>query len=391
MYGDAYAAAHPLPPSQLKVIQDIAICRTAALGGHLHQCDTCGYEHPVYNSCGNRHCPRCQSLAAHQWLQARMAELLPVPYFHMVFTLPHLINPVARCNKTIIYNILFASVSKTLLQFGANPDNGMGGTLGFIAVLHTWDQKLLEHIHLHCVIPAGALSPDRSQWIHPKHPDFLFPVQALSRVFRGKFIHELKKTFFTHTMVFHGQSKEYESESAFLSLINNMYKTNWVVYAKQPFAGPQHVLAYLSRYTHKIAISNNRIKQVVDDTITFSCRDRKQHDALKTMTLPVGQFISRFLLHVLPHSFTRIRHFGFLANRRRKITLAHVRKLLGAPEPPAHKPQPTTEKLLRTLSGIDITHCPRCKSGSMVVVKKLPKCCLPAISASPFPLVFDSS
>jgi len=319
-----------------------------------------------------------------------MAELLPVPYFHMVFTLPHVLNPIARCNKKLIYNILFSSVSKTLLQFGINPVNGLGGIMGFIAVLHTWDQKLLEHIHLHCVIPAGALSPDRSQWIHPKHPDFLFPVQALSSVFRGKFIHELKKAFSTQSLVFHGQSKAYESESAFLSLINNLYKTNWVVYAKQPFAGPQQVLAYLSRYTHKIAISNHRIKQLVNDAVTFSYRDRKDANALKMMTLPVDQFISRFLLHVLPDSFTRIRHFGFLANRRRKTTVAHVKKLLGAhAELMDNEPHPTTENLVRTLNGADITLCPRCKSGIMMVIKKLPKLCRPSIP--PLPMVFDSS
>ena len=393
LYGDSCRNTHPLLPSHLKVMQAISNCRTAALGGHLYVCDSCGYEHPVYNSCGNRHCPKCQNLAKAQWLHNRMAELLPVPYFHNVFTLPHILNPIARCNKKIIYDILFSCVSKTLLQFGINPDNGITGNIGFISILHTWDQKLLEHIHLHCVIPAGAISLDQTHWIHPHYPDFLFPVQALSPVFKGKFMDEFKKAFHQSKLRFIGQSKEFQSKSAFQSLVNKLYKTNWVVYSKKPFAGPQHVLNYLSSYTHKIAISNHRIKKVENNSVTFTYRDRRTNNKIKTMSLHVNQFISRFLLHVLPHSYTRIRHFGFLSNRNRNKNISRARKLLGsAVQSPTNHPQQNTQQLMLKLTGKDITQCPHCKSGTMIVIKILPKLHPPTINTFPLPQkVFDSS
>lgn len=373
LYGDVFRAEHPLPYTHLKAMQDIRHCRTAVLGGHLHVCDACGYEHPVYNSCGNRHCPQCQHMAKTKWLEARVAELLPAPYFHTVFTLPHILNPIARCNKKRIYDILFSSVSKTLLSFGINPKNGIGGNIGFITILHTWDQKLLEHIHLHCVIPAGAISPDRTQWIHPRHPDFLFPVHALSAVFRGKFMDEFKKSFNQNNLSFHGTSKNLQSHAAFQSMIQTLYKTKWVVYAKKPFAGPKYVLNYLSRYTHKIALSNNRIKAIHHDSVTFSYRDRKHNNALKEMTLPAHQFISRFLRHILPKSFTRIRHYGFLSNRDRSKHISLARQLLNMPLPDDQSTDTSTQQRILTLTGIDVSKCPRCTSGTMRFARSLPK------------------
>jgi len=283
-YGDAYRSAHTLPSSHLKIMQAISRCRTADMGGHLHQCDACGYQHPVYNSCGNRHCPQCQSMAQAAWVKARIAELLPVPYFHTVFTLPHHLNPIVRYNKKLMYNILFSSVSKTLLAFGANPANGLGGTIGCIAVLHTWDQQLREHIHLHCVIPAGAISSDAHRWIHPPHAQFLFPVHALSAVFKGKFMDEFKKAFHHNTLAFVGHCKEFQSHAAFQSLAETLYKTNWVIYAKKPFAGPQQVLMYLSRYTHKIAISNHRVTNIQNGSVTFSFKDRNSSTVSSSMS-----------------------------------------------------------------------------------------------------------
>lgn len=373
LYGDAFRAEHPLPYTHLKTMQDICHCRTAVLGGHLHVCDSCGYEHPVYNSCGNRHCPQCQHMAKTKWLEARMAELLPVPYFHTVFTLPHTLNPMARCNKKLIYDIFFSSVSQTLLAFGLNQNNGIGGKIGFISILHTWDQKLLEHIHLHCVVPAGAISPDGTSWIRPRCPDFLFPVHALSAVFRGKFMTALKQAFSQNKLSFYGTSKELQSHAAFHSLIHSLYKTNWIVYAKQPFAGPEHVLNYLSRYTHKIALSNHRITSIHQDSVTFSYRDRKRNNALKNMTLPVNQFISRFLLHILPKSFIRIRHYGFLSNRDRSTHISLARHLLNMPPPENQSTAASTQERILTLAGIDISKCPRCTSGTMRFARTLPK------------------
>lgn len=391
-YGDNYCRTHPLLRSHRSVIRAISTCRTAAQGGHLYQCDTCGYEHPVYNSCGNRHCPQCQYMAQNKWLSARIEELLPVPYFHTVFTLPHQLNPLARCNKKIIYSILFSSVAKTLLQFGSNPANKLNGKIGFYTILHTWDQKLLEHIHLHCVIPAGALSPDGSRWIHPKHSTYLFPVKALSQVFRGIFIHQLKISFAQCQLIFSGQSRTNTSHHQFHSLINDLYQTDWIVYSKKPFPGTSAVLAYLSRYTHKIALSNHRIISLANNTVTFSYQDRKHGNIRKTLTLPVNQFISRFLLHVLPHSFMRIRHYGFLATRNRHQHIAHAKELLKPLIPVTNTPPPPSSQSLPSLNSTPQPNCPRCNQGFMITVKKLPKYADPLISTFPLPQkVFDSS
>ena len=335
----------------------VETCRTAAWGGHLKQCDRCGFEHPSYNSCRNRHCPKCQSLAKAQWLQRQSAELLPVGYFHLVFTLPHLLNGLILANKKILLSLLFKAVSETLLEFGRRR---FGGTVGIIAVLHTWDQTLKDHFHLHCLVPAGALSLDQSRWIKAR-PNFLFAVKALSLVFRGKFLDLLKQA---------GAKGGSETTSERLKALR---KKNWIVYAKRPFGSPQTVLDYLGRYTHRVALSNERILSVQNGQVTFTYRDRKDKDQLKSMTLEAQEFIRRFLLHVLPDGFMRIRHFGFLANRAKKHALPQCRKLLGLSSALPELPKKSAHDLLLELTGIDLSRCPRCQKGTLIVIGQLPK------------------
>lgn len=353
-HGQSYRRTHPLPASHRKVMRAVEVCRTKELGGHLKQCDTCGFEHPAYNSCRNRHCPKCQSLAKAKWLNQQTAELLPVGYFHLVFTLPHVLNRLILANKRVLLNILFQAVSETLLEFGYTH---LRGTVGFIAVLHTWDQTLKDHFHLHCLIPAGALSPDQSRWIKARK-NFLFRVEPLSRVFRGKFLYLMKKAI---------------RQGKLLSPTPQLTNADWVVYAKKPFASPQQVLDYLGRYTHRVAISNHRILRAKDGAVTFTYRDRKDKDRKKTLTLPAEEFIRRFLLHVLPEGFMRIRHFGFLANRTKKHALPQCRKLLGLNPALPQILNRSTQDLLLDLTGIDLTRCPSCKKGTMIIVAELPK------------------
>jgi hypothetical protein len=371
-YGQAYRSKHPLPPGHLKVMHDIEVCRTAYLGGHIEQCDSCGFERNAYNSCRNRHCPKCQALAKARWLEARMAELLPVTYFHNIFTLPHKINPIALCNKKVIFDILFKSVSETLLQFGRNPKNGLGGKLGLIAILHTWDQTLLDHFHLHCLIPGGVLSFDGSTWIAGRE-NFLFRVELLSVVFQGKFIDNLEKAFEKGKLIFPGKTEPLGTPKGFKGLKNQLWAKNWVVYSKPPFAGPEQVLDYLGRYTHRVAISNHRIVAVENGKVTFHYRDRKDNATLKVMTLEADEFMRRFLLHIVPNGFMRIRHFGFLANRRKKKDLSRCRELLGLS---AHLPKAdtkTTQEFMLELTGIDLNKCPYCKKGTMKFIAEIPQ------------------
>jgi hypothetical protein len=316
-YGEQYKRSHSLPMSHLKVMHDIKVCRTAYLGGHVERCDWCGFERIAYNSCRNRHCPKCQALTKAEWLEKRKAELLPVDYFHLVFTLPHELNALTLCNKTVIFDALFKVVSQILEEFAADLKHGLGGRTGFTAILHTWDQKLLSHIHLHCVIPAGVLSSDGKRWIRSRK-NFLFPVKALSKVFRGKFIDYLKKAFVKGKLIFPGQIAYLASEENFLQLINQLWEKDWVVYSKVPFDGPEKVFDYLGRYTHCVAIANHRIVKVKAGQVTFRYRDRSDGDKCKLMTITAKEFIHRFLLHVIPDSYKQIRHFGFLANRCKK-------------------------------------------------------------------------
>jgi predicted Zn-ribbon and HTH transcriptional regulator len=356
-YGHSYAKTHRLSAAQQKVMRAVETCRTAELGGHLKQCDLCGFEHPSYNSCRNRHCPKCQSLAKAQWLQKQSAELLPVGYFHLVFTLPHELNGPILANKKTLLALLFKVVSETLLEFGRSY---LGGTVGIIAVLHTWDQTLKDHFHLHCLVPAGALSFDHSRWISARK-NFLFPVKALSQLFRGKFLDGVKRCIDRGTVQTTGQA------------LTELRRKNWVVYAKKPFGSPQTVLDYLGRYTHRVALSNDRILSAQDGQVTFTYRDRKDKDRLKSMALGAQEFIRRFLLHVLPDGFMRIRHFGVLANRAKKHALPQCRKLLGLSSVLPELAKKSARDLLLELSGIDLSRCPRCQKGFMIVIGELPK------------------
>lgn len=371
-YGRNYQRHRALSLPQLKVMQAIERCRTAALGGHMERCDACGYEKPSYNSCRNRHCPKCQTLSKARWLQARMEELLPVGYFHDVFTLPHEINPIALCNQKVVLDILFKAVSETLITYGKNPQNGLGGKLGFIAVLHTWDQTLMDHFHLHCVIPGGALASDHSRWI-PARENFLFHVKALSRTFRRKFLGLLKKAFDQGRLIFPGKTAELGTQKGFTRLRTKLKAKEWVVYSKKPFAGPEQVLDYIGRYTHRVAISNHRIKNIEQGRVTFTYRDRSKGEALKERTLEAEEFIRRFLLHVLPNGFVRIRHFGFLANRCKKQNLKRCRQFLNVPEKQSETIETTCQELMLKLTGMDITQCPCCKQGKMQVVGEIPR------------------
>lgn len=391
LHGEAYRRSQPLPLLHLKIMRAIAACRTVVLGGHRERCDCCGFERPAYNSCLNRHCPKCQVLAKAKWLEARSAELLPVGYFHVVFTLPHVLNLLILCNKAVVLKILFDAVAQTLTQFGHNPRNGLGGKLGFLAVLHTWDQKLLDHFHLHCLIPAGVLSEDGLRWIHARK-DFLFPVKALAEVFRGKFVALLKQAFAQKQLTFPGRAASTGHPAGFSALMAELYRQGWVVYCKPPFGGPHKVLDYLGRYTHRVAIANHRIQTVADGNVTFSYRDRRDHDTTKSLTVPAEEFIRRFLLHALPPSFMRIRHFGFLANRCKGRDLPRCRELLGLPPEIPEPPPMTNEERLRGLTGDNPKRCPACKVGKMLVVAELPKLPICAWPLFPLPsLRFDSS
>jgi len=368
-FGPRYRRCHNIPLIHHRVMRAVTNCRTSRLGGHMKKCDYCGFEHPTYNSCGNRHCPKCQSLAKFRWVKKRKEELLPAAYFHNVFTLPHDLNGLARTNKKVIYDILFKSVSQTLLEFGKNQ---LGGKIGFIATLHTWDQKLAQHIHLHCVIPGGALSSDKKRWISTESDNFLFSVKALSKVFRGKFLCYLKKAYAKGDLIFSGKSLLYDSNEGFKALIDELYRKKWIVYCKKPFAGPEKVLDYLGRYTFRTAISNERIKSVAGGRVTFGYRDRRDGNRKKEITLTADEFIRRFLLHVLPNSYMRIRHYGFLANRNRKENIMRVKKLLGVSSFAEEKPGRNMEELMLELTGKDISRCPQCKVGTMAFYQLIP-------------------
>jgi hypothetical protein len=377
-YGHAYRCDHPVSLLQRKVMFDIEDCRTARLGGHLEWCTHCHYQRYAYHSCRNRHCPKCQTLTKVKWVEARKAELLPVPYFHNVFTLPHELNPIILANKRGLLSILFHATAETLAQFGRQ---NLGGKIGFTAVLHTWDQTLGAHFHLHCAIPAGVLAEDH-RWIHAQ-PRFLFPVRAVSRVFRGKFLDALRQAFGNDELRFPGKMEDLGSPEGFEGLIRVLRSKDWVVYSKRPFAGPEQVLNYLSRYTHRVAITNNRILAVRDGKVAFTYRDRRRVNQARTMTLSAEEFTRRFLLHVIPRGFVRIRHCGFLANRCKQPALKLCREALNqAPEPPPC-PQKTSAELMLQLTGTDITRCPSCGQGPLRRIRLEPRGSLPNMGSTP--------
>ena len=365
-HGAAYRQAHRLTRGQHRALRAIAACRTAALGGHTEGCAICGAVRIAYNSCRNRHCPKCQTLAKERWLAARRAELLPVEYFHVVFTLPHALNPLAQGNPRVLYALLFRAAWETLAAFGADPRH-LGGELGGLAILHTWGQTLEQHLHLHCVVPGGALTRDGTRWLSAK-PGFLFPVCALARVFRGKYLAGLRRAFDRQALRFAGSVAGLADPPAFAAFLATCRVTDWVVYAKPPFAGPAQVLEYLGRYTHRVALSNDRLVSLDAGQVRFRWKDYARGNRVKTMTLPAEEFLRRFLLHILPAGFVRIRHFGFLANRTHTAKLARCRALLAAgPSPVPAAPEPVAA-LMRRLTGVDIEQCPMCHTGRLRVV-----------------------
>jgi hypothetical protein len=366
-----YQEKYPLQSHQYKIVSDLLNCRTAYLGDHIEKCDHCGTERITYNSCRNRHCPKCQNIPRERWLNARKAELLPVSYFHTVFTLPHDLNPIILRNKETILNILFKSVAETLLSFGHNPKNGLGGKLGFIAILHTWDQQLNLHFHLHCLIPAGVMTGDGEQW-KPCKNSYLFNEEALGLVFRGKFIEYLIEAYQKGTLSFPGIIAPYEKPQRFSELKSRLYSHKWVVNVQKPIKRPEYVLEYLGRYTHRVAISNHRIVALKEGMVTFTYRNRKTNQIVQ-MTIEAVEFIRRFLLHALPGGFVRIRHFGFLANRNKADNLARLRCLLD-PLPGMHEAaEQTLREMMLMLTGIDLTICPYCKKGKMRLLAEIPR------------------
>ena len=374
-YGDAYRAEHEgsLSSTQRRVMRAITACRTAALGGHLEACNDCGHQRISYNSCRNRHCPKCQSLARAQWIEDRQSELLACSYFHVVFTLPEEIAAIAYQNKAVIYNLLFTATADTLRTIATDPKH-LGAEIGFFAVLHTWGQNLMHHPHLHCVVPGGGLSADGERWVACR-PGFFLPVRVLSRFFRRRFLQLLGQAFDRRELEFFSALRPLCERKAFQRYLDPLREKEWVVYAKAPFAGPEQVLDYVGRYTHRVAISNNRLLNIEDGQITFRWKDYRDGDAQKSMTLTAQEFIRRFLLHVLPPGLQRIRYYGLLGNRHRQEKLAQCRRLLdmslAAPkEIPTRAPTDYRDRY-EALTGVSLHECPVCHRGRMIPVEQL--------------------
>jgi len=372
LYGEAHRKAHPLPCEQLRVMRAIEVCRTAVLGGHVEKCDGCDLTRNAYNSCRNRHCPKCQGAERAKWLEARKAELLPVEYFHVVFTLPEQIAEIAFYNKKTVYGILFRATSETLLTIARDPKH-LGAEIGFFAILHTWGQTLMHHPHLHCVVPGGGLSPDHERWISSKH-GFFVHVKVLSHLFRRLFLEYLEDAFYRNQLRFPGAIEPLRDALAFDELLNWHENREWVVYAKEPFGGPQRVLDYLGRYTHRVAIANHRLLSLEDGQVTFQWKDYRCEpgEQSKTMTLDADEFQRRFLIHTLPAGFQRIRFYGYLANCHRREKLEYCRALLNAgatgllPQP--EQCRQMKEEITEAEPG---PRCPRCEAGRMIRIAVL--------------------
>ena len=370
-HGDEFRRVHAksLSVGQKRVLRAIERCRTAALGGHLEQCDQCGHERNAYNSCADRHCPKCQSLARAKWLEKRQAELLECEYFHVVFTLPGELAALALQNKRQMYDLLFRATADTLQSIAADPQH-LGAQIGFFCILHSWGQTLNFHPHLHCVVPGGGISLDGSRWVACR-PGFFLPVKVLSRRFRKLYLRYLEQTYAAGKLEFYGELQKLSDPKSFARYLAPLHDSEWVVYAKAPFGGPDRVLDYLGRYTHRVAISNNRLEGLKDGQVSFSYKDYKHEQRRKVMTVSADEFLRRFLLHVLPDSFQRIRNYGLLGNRHRAANLARCRELLAMPAP-----VPPTERNYRErsqqLTGQDPLQCPQCRNGKMVRIAILP-------------------
>ena len=371
-YGEAYREKHgaSMSTAQRRVMTAIEVCRTAALGGQIEQCDACGHQRICYRSCRNRHCPKCQSLARAEWIQRRQSELLDCQYFHVVFTVPEEIAAIAYQNKELVYGILFRAAAETLRTIAADPKH-LGAEIGFFAVLHSWGSNLLHHPHLHCVVPGGGLSPDGTCWISCK-PGFFLPVRVLSRLFRRLFLEHLQNAFDSGKLQFFSTLENLRDPQEFARYLAPLRNSEWVVYAKPPFAGPQQVLDYVGRYTHRVAISNNRLLDIEAGQVHFRYKDYRDQGQQKTMALSADEFIRRFLLHALPDGFQRIRYYGLLGNRHRQENLARCRQLLGMP-PAAEAREPPQDYRDRheDLTGTSLRECPVCHRGRMFTVETL--------------------
>lgn len=371
-YGDDYRRRHSanLSTAQRRVMTAIERCRTAALGGHVDQCDQCGHLRISYDSCRNRHCPKCQSLARAQWLEDRQAEVLDTQYFHVVFTIPQAIATIAYQNQRTVYGILFQAAAETLRTIAADPKH-LGAEIGFLAVLHTWGQNLQFHPHLHCVVPGGGLAPDGSRWIACR-PGFFLPVRVLARMFRRAFLEALQRAFDAGKLEFFNTATHLRERTAFRRHLAASRKSDWVVYAKPPFNGTaEDVLRYVARYTHRVAISNDRLVEIADGKVRFRWRDYRHHNKQKFMPLTADEFIRRFLLHVLPSGFRRIRYFGFLSNRYRAAKLARCRELLCMPQPAESIAEKDDRDLYQELTGASRRQCPVCQHGHMIQIERL--------------------
>lgn len=368
-YGPAYRATKCLHPRQRQAMRSIERCRTPAMGGHLQACDHCNAMVLQFHSCRDRHCPKCQTLAKERWIEARRSELLATPYYHLVFTLPHALNPLIRGNPRCLYNLLFKAASETLLAFGRDP-KWIGGEIGVTLVLHTWGQNLGDHVHVHGLVTGGGLAPDGQCWLKARHRRILFPVSALSKIFKAKYLELLIKARKSDALRFGGSTEKLGDDQAFAAFIAKLRGVYWTVYAKAPFAGPEKLIDYLGRYTHRAAISNERLVALDDDCVHFRWRDYRDQSRMKTMALAVDEFIRRFLLHILPSGFMRVRHYGLFANRHRKAKLTQCRAVLDQPEPES-RTKPTIETLMKRLTGRDIHACSRCGSGRLQLVTVL--------------------
>lgn len=370
-YGQDFVHKHPQPAHHLRTLQALSQCRTASLGGHMDQCDSCGHQRISYNSCRNRHCPKCQGLARERWVRAREAELLPVAYYHLVFTLPHQLNPLCLAHPEILYPILFRCAWQTVQTFAADPKY-LGARTAMTAILHTWGQNLSLHPHIHAIVPGGGIT-EAGRWKHARGKGkFLFPIKAMSKVFRGKFIQELAKAWKRGKLTDKGVDGQPKTQEDFTKLRHTLYRKPWVIYAKRPFAGPKQVIEYLGRYTHRIAISNHRLEQVKDGKVHFAYKNYRKGGKQASMTLEASEFLRRFSLHILPHRFVRIRHFGFLAPNLKSEARAKIRKQLNLPDT-ISQAKPDWKALLKDSSGIDIDQCPCCQKGKMKLIQQLPR------------------
>jgi len=369
-YGTAYRKTYALPLVQLKTMSAVARCRSQALGGHIHGCTSCGHQKNAYNSCRNRHCPKCQTEKSMAWLDKRQGELLSIPYFHIVFTIPRQLNPMVLRNQKVLCNILFQSAWGTLKTLCQDPKY-FGGQAGAIGVLHTWGQNLMDHPHVHFIVPGGTLLAGKKVWSAAK-PDFFLPVPVMRKLFRDTFLYHLDRVYGKGKLKMVGKIAYLENPACFAAFKDQLYRKKWVVYAKQPFAGPKQVLQYLSRYTHRVAIGNHRITAFEKGEVSFRHYNYKTKRT-GTMILPALEFIRRFMMHVLPKRFVRIKHFGFLGNRFKKENIARIRELLGQKEPEPQKKKKTAAEILKTYLNIDIFKCPNCGQSTLrKTIKILP-------------------